>query len=52
LFEDIEVLKDGGHGDTVRARQLGDGGVAALQGGEDGSTGGVAEGSEGSVEAS
>lgn len=51
LFEDVEVLKDGGHGDAVRARQFCDGGIAPLQGGEDGSTGWVAEGSEGSVEA-
>ena len=31
LLEDVEVLKDGGHGDTVGAREFGDGGVASLQ---------------------
>ena len=51
LFEDVEVLQDGGHGDAVRARQFGDGGIAPLQVDEDGSTGWVAEGSEGGVEA-
>ena len=51
LLEDVEVLEDGGHGDVVRAGQFGDGGVSALKGGEDGSTGGVAEGREGGVEA-
>ena len=51
LFENVEVLKDGGHRDTVGACQFGDGGVAALQCGEDGSTRRVAEGSEGGVEA-
>ena len=51
MFEDVEVLEDGGHGDVVRTREFGDGGVSALQGGEDGSTGGVAEGREGGVEA-
>jgi len=51
LFENVEVLKDGGHGDAVGAREFGNGGVAPLERGEDGSTGWVAEGSEGGVEA-
>ena len=50
LLENVEVLKDGGHRDAVGACQFGDGGVAALQCGEDGSTRRVAEGSEGAVE--
>jgi len=33
LLEDVEVFEDGGHGDVVRARELGDGGVSALQSG-------------------
>jgi len=51
LLEHVEVFEDCGHGDVVRARELCDGGVSALQGCEDGSTRGVAEGGEGGVEA-
>ena len=51
VLEDAEVLEDRGHGDLVRAGEFGDRGVAALQGGEDGSTRRVAEGGEGGVEA-
>jgi len=51
LLKYVEVLEDGWQGDVVRAREFGDGGVSALQGGEDGSTRGVAEGGEGGVEA-
>src|SRR5277367_5154153 len=34
LLEHVEVFENGGHGDVVRARQFGDGGVTALEGGE------------------
>ena len=50
LLEDVEVFEDGGHGDIVRACKFGDRGVAAPQGGEDGSTRGIAKGGEGHVE--
>lgn len=42
VLEDVEVLEDGGHGDFVRPSEFSDGGVSALQSGEDGSTGWVA----------
>ncbi len=51
LLKYVKVLEDCGHGDVVRAGEFSDRGVAALQGGEDGSTRGVAEGGEGGVEA-
>src|ERR1700751_6083406 len=51
LFEDVEVFEDGRHGDAVRACEFGNGGVASLERGEDGPTRGIAEGSEGAVEA-
>jgi hypothetical protein len=50
-LEDVEMLEDGGHGDVVGTGEFGDGGVAALEGGEDGSTSWVAEGRKGGVEA-
>ena len=49
LLEHAKVLEDGGHGDIVRAREFGNGCVSALQRGEDGSAGRVAEGSESGV---
>jgi len=50
LLEDVEMFEDGGHGDVVRAGELGDGSVPALKSGEDGPTRGVTEGGEGGVE--
>ena len=50
LLEYVEVLEDGRHGDLVRAREFGNGGPSALQGGKDGSTRRVAEGGKGGVE--
>ena len=51
VFENVEVLQHRGHGDGMRTGEFGNGGVAALQGGENGSTGGIAECGEGRVEA-
>ena len=42
VFENVEVLEDSRHGDFVGASEFSDGGVSALQSGEDGSTGWVA----------
>jgi hypothetical protein len=50
LFEDVEVLEDSGHRHLVGTGEFSDGGLAVLEGAEDGSTGGVAEGREGGVE--
>ena len=51
VLENVKVLEDGRHRDVVWAGEFGDGGLSALQGGEDGSTGGIAECGEGTVEA-
>jgi hypothetical protein len=50
-FEDAEVLGDGGEGDVEGSGQLSDGGFAFGQPGQDGTTRGIGEGTEGSVEA-
>jgi hypothetical protein len=50
VFEDVEVLKDGGHGDGVGARKFSDRCRAALEGAEDAAASGVAEGTEGGIE--
>ena len=50
LFEDAQVLHDGGHGDGVGPGQLADGGVAALQGGQYAAARRIAESGEGGVE--
>ena len=50
LFQHAEVLHDGGHGDFMGANEFSDGGVAALESGQDASTRGVAESGEGGVE--
>jgi hypothetical protein len=51
VFEHVEVFEDGGHGDVVRTGEFCDGGLSALQVGEDGPTRRIAEGGEDSVEA-
>jgi len=50
LFEHTKVLHDGGHRDFVGAYEFGDGGLTALQGGQDAATRWIAECGEGSVE--
>ncbi len=50
FFEDAQVLHDRGHGDGVRTGEFGDGGLTALESGQDAAARGVAESGEGGVE--
>ena len=50
LLEHAEVLHDGGHGDFVGANEFCDGGLAALESGQDAAARRVAECGEGGVE--
>jgi len=49
-FEHAEMLGDGGKGKGEGRGELGDGGLAVREAGEDGATGGVGQGGKGGVE--
>jgi len=49
-FEHAEMLGDGGEGKGERLGELGDGGFALGEAGENGAAGGVGEGGEGGIE--
>jgi hypothetical protein len=51
VLKNTEMLHHGGHGDVVRTGKFSNGGLPLLQGGEDGSTRWIAEGTEGCIEA-